>query len=156
MNRTSKVARIIQRCMHRFAASIKQMSQAPTAYNTRGSSRVCMQAPTIDKLVGSLILRKNQQHIVNFLCRWYTLNPWRVQIGRCHGLFAEPRRTPERTSNDAFLFQVSSLGAAETRSRPTRDVFFWARHVYRLSVTTFLFSLPMTTRLISLFGVVFF
>jgi hypothetical protein len=29
-------------------------------YNTRGSSRVFLQAPMIDKLVESLILRKNK------------------------------------------------------------------------------------------------
>jgi hypothetical protein len=49
-----------------YKTNVASSLQNPMTYNTRGSSHVCLQAPTIDKLVGSLILRKNQRHIVNF------------------------------------------------------------------------------------------
>jgi hypothetical protein len=44
--------------------------------------------------------------------------------------FVKPRTTAKRIANDMFLFRASSLGEAGTRSRPTRDVFFCARHLY--------------------------
>jgi hypothetical protein len=73
------------------------------------------------------------------LCHRYVFNPWRALLAHRHDLFHKPRMTLEWTSNDVFLFRVSSLGAAETRSGHIGDEFFWARHVYRLFMTIFLF-----------------
>jgi hypothetical protein len=44
--------------------------------------------------------------------------------------FVKPRTTAKRIANDMFLFRASSLGEAGTKSRPTHDVFFGARHLY--------------------------
>jgi hypothetical protein len=52
-----------------------------------------------------------------------------MQIDHRHRLFHEQRMTTEWTTNDVFLFRVSSLGAQETSSRPNIDVLFWARHL---------------------------
>jgi hypothetical protein len=49
-----------------YKTNIASSLQNPMTCNTRGLSRVRLQVPTIDKLVGSLILRKNQWHTVNF------------------------------------------------------------------------------------------
>jgi hypothetical protein len=82
--------------------------QNPTMYNTLGLSCLCLQAPTIHKLVISLILGMNQRQLKT-LCHFYTLNSWWVQIDCCHRLFPEPRMTT--TCGDVFLFCASSLGA---------------------------------------------
>jgi hypothetical protein len=50
-----------------YKTNVASSLQNPTTYNTRGWSCVCLQAPTIDKLVRSLILWKNQHHTYKFL-----------------------------------------------------------------------------------------
>jgi hypothetical protein len=80
-----------------------RLPRLPTTYDTRGLSHVCLQASTIDKFVGSLILQKNQWHVFKTVCHCYTLNLWRVQIDCYHSLFPEPRMTTEWTSNNAFF-----------------------------------------------------
>jgi hypothetical protein len=128
--------------------------QNPTTYNTRGSSCVRLQAVMIHRLVISLILEKNQRHIVKPMCHCYTLNPSSKQIDRCNHLFCEPRTITKQTVKNAFLSHPSSLDVGKTSSQPTDVIYILIRHLYRLPATIFFFFVTSDMTSISLFSLV--